>query len=106
MPTPSYKKKIISVRRSSSANKGSANVRTTKTGRKFKVFKTESPKRNISVRAVSPTHNAFKKKSLSPRRATTATGRKILIWTESKAPSGRVYAIQTVLPASRPPMNR
>ena len=104
MPSITYKKKVVSVRRSSSAN-----VRTTKTGRKFKVFKTErtpSPKRNISVRAVSPTHNAFKKKSLSPRRATTATGRKILIWTESKAPSGRVYAIQTVLPASRPPMNR
>ena len=104
MPT-TYKKKVISVKRSSSAPKGKANIRTTKTGRKFKVFK-ESPKRTISVSVVSPTHNAFKQKALSPKSRTTASGRKFLIWTESRAPSGRVYAIQTVLPGSRPPMTK
>ena len=101
-----FKKKVVVLRRSSSVNKakpGSTTTRTTKTGRKYTV---SVPKRNISVRVVSPTHNVFKQKALSPKTRTTKTGRKILVWNEVKAPSGFVYSIQPILPGTRKLMNK
>jgi hypothetical protein len=106
MPT-TYKKKVISVKRTSSANKSKGNIRTTKTGRKFKVFKTESPKRNISVMIV-PANDTFKQKVLSPKYMTTKSGRVLTVYPKQtkSSKSGLVFSIQTVLPGSRPPMNK
>ena len=103
MPSTTQKKKVISVvnKRSSSAN-----VRTTKTGRKYSVSTKPLNKRNISVMIV-PVNDTFKKKSLSPKTMVTKSGRKYNVWTQAKSSkSGLVYAIQQILPGSRPPMSK
>ena len=63
--------------------------------------------KGMMVSVTRATNNKTKNNNkLSPKTVTTRTGRKVKVFPkEVRAPSGRVYSIQTIRPNSRLPSN-
>jgi hypothetical protein len=72
----------------------------------YKKVQNKKKKRVVTVSRATSANNKSNKGKLSPRRMTTKTGRKYLMWNESKGPSGITYSIQTIRPNSRQLWNK